>query len=125
MASSIYRDGVRRRDFIKVGALGGLGLHLGSYLRLAEAGQVAPAKGRSAIYIYLQGGPSHLDMFDLTPDAPAEIRGEFKPIKTNVPGVEISEHLPKLAQCADKYTILRGVSHTLGAHNLGTDYMNT
>jgi uncharacterized protein (DUF1501 family) len=125
MASSIYCDGVRRRDFIKVGALGGLGMNLAGYLRLAEAGQVAPAKGRSAIYIYLQGGPSHLDMFDLKPNAPAEIRGEFKPIKTNVAGIEICEHLPKLAQCADKYTILRGVSHTLGAHNLGTDYLNT
>ena len=125
MASSIFCDGVRRRDFVKVGALGGLGLHLAGYLRLAEAGQVAPAKGRSAIYIYLQGGPSHLDTFDLKPGAPAEIRGEFKPIKTNVSGIEICEHLPKLAQCADKYTILRGVSHTLGAHNLGTDYINT
>jgi uncharacterized protein (DUF1501 family) len=125
MASSISCDGVRRRDFIKVGALGGLGLHLAGYLRLAEAGQVAPAKGRSAIYIYLQGGPSHLDTFDLKPEAPTEIRGEFKPIKTNVPGVEICEHLPKLAKCADKFAILRGVSHTLGAHNLGTDYMNT
>ena len=125
MASSIFCDGIRRRDFLKVGALGGLGLNLAGYLRLAEAGQVAPAKGRSAILIYLQGGPSHLDTFDLKPEAPAEIRGEFKPIKTNVSGVEISEHLPKLAQCADKYAILRGVSHTLGAHNLGTDYMNT
>ncbi|HEX3999981.1 MAG TPA: DUF1501 domain-containing protein [Pirellulales bacterium] len=125
MASHIFCDGLRRRDFIKVGALGGLGLHLAGYLRLAEAGQVAPAKGRSAIYIYLQGGPSHQDMFDLKPEAPAEYRGEFKPIKTNVPGIEICEHLPKLAKCADKFTILRGVSHTLGAHNLGTDYMNT
>jgi uncharacterized protein (DUF1501 family) len=125
MASSKFCDGVRRRDFIKVGALGGLGLHLAGYLRAAEAGQVAPAKGKSAIYIYLQGGPSHLDTFDLKPEAPSEIRGEFKPIKTNVSGIEICEHLPKLAQCADKYTILRGVSHTLGAHALGTDYLNT
>ncbi len=66
-----------------------------------------------------------MDMFDLKPDAPAEFRGEFNPIKTNVSGVEICEHLPQLAQCADKYAILRGVSHTLAAHELGTKYMNT
>ena len=66
-----------------------------------------------------------MDTFDLKPDAPAEFRGEFNPIKTNVPGIEISEHLPKLAQCADKFAILRGVTHTLGAHELGTEYVNT
>jgi hypothetical protein len=118
-------NGLRRRDFLKAGAIGGLGLSLASYLRLAKAGEIAPAKGRSAIYINLSGGPTHLDTFDLKPDAPAEIRGEFKPIKTNVSGMEICEHLPKLAKCADKYIILRGVSHSIAAHNLGTDYMNT
>ena len=66
-----------------------------------------------------------MDTFDLKPDAPAEYRGEFNPIKTNVPGIEICEHLPKLAQCADKFAILRGVSHTLAAHELGTKYLNT
>ena len=62
---------------------------------------------------------------DLKPDAPETHRGEFKPIKTNADGVMISEHLPKLAKCADKFAILRGVSHTLAAHELGTRYMNT
>ena len=66
-----------------------------------------------------------MDTFDLKPDAPAEFRGKFNPIKTNVAGMEISEHLPKLAKCADKFAILRGVSHTLGAHQLGTEYVNT
>ncbi len=66
-----------------------------------------------------------MDTFDLKPDAPAEFRGEFNPIATNVPGIEISEHLPKLAQCADKFAILRGVSHSLAAHEFGTKYMNT
>ena len=60
-----------------------------------------------------------------SPQAPDEIRGQFSPISTNVPGIEISEHLPKLAQCADKYAILRGVSHTLAAHRLGSEYVNT
>ena len=66
-----------------------------------------------------------MDTFDLKPDAPEEFRGEFNPIATNVPGIEICEHLPKLAQCADKFAILRGVSHSLAAHELGTKYMNT
>ena len=125
MSTSISCDGIKRRDFIKVGALGLGGLSLGSYLRMAQAGEVKPAKGKSAILIYMQGGPSHQDIFDLKPKAPAEFRGEFNPIKTNVAGVEICEHLPKLAKCADKYTILRGVSHTIAAHDLGTRYMNT
>jgi Protein of unknown function (DUF1501) len=125
MSSNLYCDGVRRRDFLKVGVLGGVGLTLPGYLRLLKAGEVAPNRAKSAIFINLGGGPSHMDMFDLKPDAPAEFRGEFNPIKTNVPGVEISEHLPQLAQCADKYAILRGVSHTLAAHELGTKYMNS
>ena len=87
------------------------------------SGPVAPAK--AAIFVNLGGGPSHLDSFDLKPDAPAEYRGEFKPVATNVPGIYISEHLPKLAACADRYAILRGVSHTLAAHELGSSYIHT
>ena len=119
-------DGMRRRDFLKVGALGATGLTLANYLRLSEAGEVgsqAPAK--AAIFIDLQGGPTHLDTFDMKPEAPEEYRGKFKPVATNVSGMEICEHLPKLAQCADKVAILRGVSHTLGAHRLGSAYVYT
>jgi hypothetical protein len=125
MATNLYCDGLRRRDFLKVGVLGGAGLTLSGYLRMLRAGEVAPAKAKSAVFINLGGGPSHMDMFDLKPDAPAEFRGEFNPIKTNVEGIEICEHLPRLAACADKYAILRGVSHTLAAHELGTKYMNS
>jgi len=124
MASSITCDGIKRRDFLKVGAIGA-GLSLSGYLRLAAAGEVTGAKAKSAIFVNLTGGPSHMDTFDLKPNAAAEFRGQFSPIKTNVSGVEISEHLPKLAQCADKFAILRGVTHTLGAHELGTEYVNT
>lgn len=125
MALHNFCDGVRRRDFLKIGAIGG-GLSLGSYLRMAHAGEVASnAKAKAGILIYLGGGPTHLDTFDPKPDAPSEYRGEFKPIDTNVPGVQISEHLPHLAKCADKYALLRGVSHTLAAHELGKMYMNT
>src|SRR6185503_14917812 len=112
------------RDFLKVGAVGA-GLSLSGFLRMAAAGEVKGAKATSAIFINLNGGPSHMDTFDLKPDAPAEFRGAFNPIKTNAPGIEISEHLPKLAQCADKFAILRGVTHTLGAHELGTEYVNS
>jgi hypothetical protein len=119
-------DGVNRRDFLKVGALAGIGMTLSRYLSLAEAGEIVPvAKGKAAIFVRLAGGPSHLDTFDMKPAAPSEYRGEFKPINTNVPGIQICEHLPKLAQVADKYTILRGVSHTIAAHELGSKYMNT
>lgn len=125
MATHRFCDGVQRRDFLKVGAIGA-GLSLGGYLQMAAAGQVnANAKAKAGILIYLAGGPTHMDTFDLKPDAPSEYRGEFKPIATNVPGIQIGEHLPHLAKCADKYTILRGVSHTLAAHELGKMYMNT
>jgi hypothetical protein len=125
MATSLTCDGIKRRDFLKVGAIGG-GLSLSGYLRMAAAGEVAASsRAKAAIFINLTGGPSHMDTFDLKPDAPSEVRGKFNPIKTNVSGVEISEHLPNLAKCADKFAIVRGVTHTLAAHELGTEYVNT
>lgn len=125
MEKSFYCDGINRRDFLRVGALTGVGLSLSRYLSMASAGEVSGARGNAGIFIRLAGGPSHLDTFDLKPDAPAEYRGEFNPIKTNVPGMEICEHMPKLALVADKFAILRGVSHSLGAHDLGSQYLNT
>lgn len=118
-------DGMARRDLLKAGVLGIGGLTLADYYRLAQAGEVRDSMADRAIFIELGGGPSHLDTFDLKPDAPDNIRGKFRPIKTNVPGVEISEHLPRLAKCADKFAIVRGVSHTLAAHELGRAYINT
>src|SRR4051794_23158776 len=98
MARHLTCDGVQRRDFLKIGALG-TGLTLAGYLRWAAAADSKPdkAKAKSAIFINLGGGPSHTDTFDLKPQAPSEYRGSFQPIKTNVAGIEISEHLPKLA----------------------------
>ena len=119
-------DGVKRRDFLKAGALGLGGLNLANYMQMAHAGKVAAnAPAKAAIFVNLAGGPTHLDTFDMKPDAPAEYRGLFNPIKTNVEGVEFCEHMPKLAKCADKFAILRGVSHTLAAHRLGREYVNT
>ena len=125
MSAHQFCDGVTRRDFFRVGALAGLGLSLPRFLELNAAGAVAPARAKAAIYVRLAGGPSHLDTFDMKPDAPDSHRGEFNEIATNVPGIRISEHLPKLAQCADKYAILRGVSHTLAAHDVGSVYLLT
>ena len=112
-----------RRQWLSVGALGA-GLTLSQYLRLQAAAPGQPAL-RSAIFIFLEGGPSHQDTFDLKPHAPAAVRGEFNPISTNVSGVQICEHLPMLAQRADKYAILRGVSHNLADHGIGKKYLLT
>jgi len=119
-------DGTTRRDFLRAGVFGTTGLTLASYSQLAAASHVNPnAKGKAAIFVNLNGGPSHMDTFDLKPDAPSEYRGEFNPIQTCLSGVTISEHLPKLAACMDKFTLLRGVSHSVAAHELGTKYVNT
>jgi hypothetical protein len=119
-------DGVTRRDFLRIGSVGALGLGLGLPQYLAQAASAGGhGKAKAAIFVRLGGGPSHMDTFDLKPDAPDTHRGEFKPIATNVDGIQICEHLPKLAKCADKFAILRGVSHTLAAHELGTLYMGT
>lgn len=125
MITSQYCDGLRRREFLRVGMLGSMGLGLADYLRLAEAGEINQPQATGAIFINLAGGPSHLDTFDPKPLAPREYRGEFQTIRTKVPGMELCEHLPKLAQCADKFALLRGVSHTLTEHQMGTKYMNT
>jgi hypothetical protein len=118
-------DGIARRDFLRIGALAGIGLNLPSFLAMHAAGAVGDGKARAAIFVRLGGGPSHLDTFDPKPDAPDTHRGEFGTIPTKVAGIRISEHLPKLAACANLYAILRGVSHTLAAHELGTLYMQT
>ncbi|SMP61346.1 Protein of unknown function [Neorhodopirellula lusitana] len=123
-------DGLLRRDILRMGALGtgavGIGgLSMPHWLSMADAGQIAASGAKRAIFIELVGGPSHMDTFDLKPDAGDEVRGAFHPIKTNVPGIEISEHLSKLAQVTDKFAILRGVSHTLAAHDLGREYVNS
>jgi hypothetical protein len=128
MSKYICCDGIARRDFLRIGAITGFGLgfSLQNYLaHAATEGLALPGKGKAAIFVRLGGGPSHMDTFDLKPGAPDTHRGEFKPIATNVDGVQISEHLPKLAKCADKFAIVRGVSHTLAAHELGSLYMAT
>lgn len=114
--ASKYCDGVSRRSFLRVGAMGVAGLTLADLLRLeADAGVVS--SGKALINIFLAGGPSHTDMFDLKPDAPSEFRGEFSPIKTNVSGMEICELMPRLAKMADKYSLIRSITNTYGDHS--------
>jgi hypothetical protein len=99
--------GVTRRGFLQVGALALGGLALADVLRL-RAGSPAPRR-RSVILIHLSGGPSHLDMYDMKPGAPREYRGEFSPIRTNVPGMHLCELMPRQAKIADRFAVLRGV----------------
>jgi hypothetical protein len=109
------RRGILRRDVLRLGALG-LGLSLADVLRLRAAGP-APARNKSVIMIWLRGGASHIDSYDLKPNAPAEIRGEFKPIATNVPGIQVCEHLPLSAKIMDRIALVRGIkSNDLGDH---------
>jgi len=117
-SSRRFCDGLNRRDFLQVGALSVGGLTLADLLRLkaqaATSEAAAPAK--SVIMVYLQGGPSHIDMYDMKPEAPAEFRGEFQPIQTKVPGLDICELMPLQAQIADKLSVIRGLRFK-GAHN--------
>jgi uncharacterized protein (DUF1501 family) len=102
-----FCDGISRRNFLQIGAFGA-GLTLAGMLG-ARAMAAASTSRKSAIMIYLPGGPSHMDMYDLKPDAPAEFRGEFKPIATNVPGVQICEHMPRQAKMWDKLACVRSL----------------
>ncbi|MFM7100530.1 MAG: DUF1501 domain-containing protein [Verrucomicrobiota bacterium] len=111
-----FCDGVSRRNFLRIGALGMGGLGLADLLR-AESQQGRKNPSKSVIMIYLPGGPPHQDTFDLKLDAPAEIRGEFKPIPTNLPGLQVCEHLPRLARLADKYTVIRSLADAVDDHS--------
>ncbi len=109
-----FCDRVSRRGFLKIGGLALGGLSMSDILR-AEAAS-GRRSARSVIMIFLPGGPPHQDMYDLKPEAPAEVRGEFKPIRTNVPGIEICEHLPRLAGMMDKLVPIRTIVGATGDH---------
>jgi hypothetical protein len=117
-------DGVTRRSFLRVGSLAVGGLTLPGLLRLRAEGAARTSR-KAVIQIWQAGGPSHLDMYDLKPNAPAEVRGEFKPIATNVPGIQIGEHLPRQAAIMDKLAILRSAYHTNAGHGMGSQWMLT
>src|SRR5262245_62713506 len=120
-------DGVSRRNFLRVGSLAVGGLTLADLLRAraAAAEDGATVKDTAVILLWLGGGPSHIDMYYLKPTAPAEFRGEFQEIATNVSGIRISEHLPLQARNMDKMSIVRSVTHTNPGHGMGSHWMLT
>src|SRR3954451_13082149 len=114
-------DGVSRRELLRVGGAGLLGLSLANLLQLEAMGAASPlgaaqrngfGSAKNFIFVFLQGGPSHLDIWDPKPDAPDNIRGDFKVIPTKIPGVGVSEVMPNLAKVLDKTTLIRSVSYT-------------
>src|ERR1700761_3183367 len=117
IASRPQATGIVRREFLQVGFSGFLGMGLQGLLAgRALAGGAAdgarpPRRAKSMILVFLTGGLSHIDSFDMKPDAPEGIRGDFKPIDTRVAGIRMSEHLPNLARHADKLAIVRSMSH--------------
>ena len=115
MSGGRFCDGGTRRDFLKIGGLAMGGLSLPDLLR-AES-KPGTKSHKSVIMVFLPGGPSHQDMFDLKMDAPSEIRGEFKPIPTNLPGLQICEHLPRLAKMMDKFTLIRSMADCESSHD--------
>ncbi len=124
-------EGFARRDFLKIGSAGLLGLSLPQLLKLeARASESAPAGARSrrttsVIMVWLAGGPATIDMWDLRPNAPDGIRGEFREINTSADGVRISEHLPQMARVMDKCTVIRSLAHTIPSHGPATLFMTT
>src|SRR5258708_2570183 len=110
-AASPVCAGVSRRALLQVGYSGLLGVGLSQALGSRAHAAAAPRTPKSLIIVFLTGAPSHHDTFDMKPDAPLEVRGEFKPIATSIPGYHICEHLPKLAERANKYAVVRSFSH--------------
>lgn len=108
-----------RRDFLRAGFLGLGGISLPDLLRYQAQGAVDPSNKKSVILLFVHGGPSQLETYDLKPEAPYEIRGPFSPIRTNVSGIDVCEHLPKHTQIADKFTLIRSCSHDEADHFAG------
>ncbi|MFN7682101.1 MAG: DUF1501 domain-containing protein [Planctomyces sp.] len=117
----VQSGSVSRRTMLRLGSLAA-GLGFG---RLLQATEASGTSERSGVLVFLRGGPSHQDTFDLKPAAPAEYRGEFRPIATSVPGLEICEHLPRLARQAEHWSLIRGITHNLADHGIGTSYLLT
>ncbi|MDG1896600.1 MAG: DUF1501 domain-containing protein [Fuerstiella sp.] len=124
-------NGVMRRELLRVGGLTAFGLGLGDLFRMQRAAatedqsSIPKPTAKSCILIWLDGGPSHLETFDLKPDAPSEVRGPLSSIATSVPGIQISECLPGTAAMLDKMAIIRSMTSPLGEHNFGTHYLMT
>lgn len=134
-ANLAARRPLNRRDLLRAGSIGLFGLSLPRLLQgrsasaaASEDGRSGPAgfgRAKSCILLFMWGGPAHQDTWDLKPDAPAEIRGEFRPISTNVPGIQVCEHFPELARRTDKLSIVRSMTHADVNHTTSTHYLLT
>jgi hypothetical protein len=122
-----YCDGLNRRSFLQIGVAGMASVGLPQLLHAKEqsAGSGSPRKNTSVILLWLDGGPSHMDLYDMKPDAPVDYRGIWKPIKSRVPGFEVTELFPKQAQITDKFSIVRSLHHDTGDHFAGGHRMLT
>lgn len=121
-ATHLLRDPISRRGVLQAGALGMTGLCLADLLRLRAASArdtPTPAPDTSVIFVWLPGGPPHMETYDMKPDAPIDYRGEFRPMKTNVAGIEVCELLPRHAQIADRFTLIRSIAHDFADHGGG------
>src|SRR2546423_10844668 len=124
-------DGLTRRQWLRVGGLGAAGLLLPDLLRGRAAARERPAwaggfgRARSCILCFLFGAPAHQDIWDLKPDAPADVRGEFRPIASSVPGLWLGEHVPRIARTAHRFALLRSVSHPDKTHTVAMHYVLT
>lgn len=124
-AGGRYCDGMSRRSFLQLGVAGMASVGLPELFRARATASPSTRKNTSVILIWLDGGPSHLDLYDMKPEAPAEYRGIWKPIRTRVPGFEISELFPRQAQVTDKFSIVRSLHHDTGDHFAGAHRMLT
>jgi len=122
-----YCDGQSRRSFLQLGVAGMAAVGLPQLLKVQEASAAAGQlkKDTAVILLWLDGGPGHMDMYDMKPEAPAEYRGLWTPIKTNVPGFDITELFPLQAKIADKFSIVRSLHHDTGDHFTGGHWMIT
>ena len=118
-------DGTTRRKLLQAGGAGLLGLTLPKILQAESAESSLPPRAKSVIFLFLFGGPSQLETFDLKPDAPADIRGPFQPIASRTPGLRISEHLPKTAAVSDKVCVLKTMTHPYNDHSGAGHYIQT
>lgn len=123
---SAYSARFRRRDLLQVGSLGAIGLSMPELMaRRASAAEASFGRAKSCLLMFLEGGPAQHDLWDMKPDAPREVRGEFDPIATSVPGIDVCEHLPLLAQQMQHVALIRSVHHSIVDHNAGAYYAMT
>jgi Protein of unknown function (DUF1501) len=119
------RSTLTRRRLLQVGGLGLLGLNLPPFLGASGLASTKRARAKSVIFLHQYGGPGHIDTFDMKPDAPDNIRGEYRPIASNVPGVQVCERLPRIARIMDKVTLIRSMRHEMKNHNSAGYYSLT